>query len=102
MIHKDLQKQIGEFNSPQSRVLIMCLLVAIVAIWNLFINEKGKSDIRESRCETRVDRLQSIIDSMNIDRATIAAKVNIEIKRVSDQQDSTIKIMQKIINDIKR
>lgn len=109
MISNDLKKQIGEFNSPQSRVLVSALFVAIIVVWSLFLKDKGnersKSDIREKECNEDNKRLHHVIDSMNIDKYKTIADINIdrqsERKRISDQQDSTIKIMQKIINNIK-
>lgn len=105
MISKDLKKQIAEFNSPQSRVLTTALFIAVIVLWSLFLKERNNSDNREKDCIKDNRHLRRVIDSMNIDKSTAIADINVERqaerKRISDQQDSTIKIMQKIINNIK-
>lgn len=101
-IPKDLKEQIKEFNSPQSRVLTTVLLIAAIVSWSMFLKQLEKSEDRARTCEENNDRKDRRIDSMIVDKNNTTAQTNRELKILSEHQDSTIKVMQKIINDIKR
>ena len=103
---KNLNEQIKEFKSPQSKVLVTALFLAVIALYSKSLyNEsetKKKCTNDAEKYERKIDVRDSIINSMKIEEVRKSYEERRDFKVLIAQQDSTIDRLQKALNDLKR
>ena len=100
MLPKDLKRPIDDLESPSNRILVVCLLLAIIFLSGIYYSNAEKM---ATECAERTAKQTRTIDSLF---QVISFKTDMEIEILSNKvkwQDSVKNVLQnEIKNEIKR